>query len=250
MHDDEPIRLNKVIAQAGFASRRGADDLIRRGEVRVNGVVVTELGTKVDLRKDRIQVSGKRLRPPEPKVYLALYKPRNMITSMSDEPGKDRPLIADLLRDVKVRVFPVGRLDFDVEGLILCTNDGTLAHRLMHPRYHVPKCYWVKVKGVPEEKALARLRRGVELEDGKTAPARVILKRKTQANAWLDITVHEGRNHLIKRMVEAVGHPALKIIRFSFAGILLSDLTPGAYRFLAPSEISFLKRLVSERKGK
>lgn len=234
-------RIQKVIARAGIASRREAEKLISEGRVTLNGKVVEELGTKVDTDKDYIKVDGKLITRPEPKAYLILYKPRGYVTTTSDPEG--RPTIMELLERVKGRVFPVGRLDYDTEGLILCTNDGDLTHRLQHPSHEVPKTYFAKVEGVPTPEEITKLRKGIKLEDGMTAPAKVKLVRKVEANSWLEITIHEGRNRQVKRMVEAIGHPIIKLKREGLAFLTLGDLKPGEFRHLTAEEIKKLKEL-------
>jgi len=234
-------RIQKVIARAGIASRREAEKLISEGRVTLNGKVVEELGTKVDTDKDYIKVDGKLITRPEPKAYLILYKPRGYVTTTSDPEG--RPTIMELLERVKGRVFPVGRLDYDTEGLILCTNDGDLTHRLQHPRHEVPKTYFAKVEGVPTPEEITKLRKGIKLEDGMTAPAKVKLVRKVEANSWLEITIHEGRNRQVNRMVEAIGHPIIKLKREGLAFLTLGDLKSGEFRHLTAEEIKKLKEI-------
>lgn len=234
-------RIQKVIARAGIASRREAEKLISEGRVTLNGKVVEELGTKVDTDKDYIKVDGKLITRPEPKAYLILYKPRGYVTTTSDPEG--RPTIMELLERVKGRVFPVGRLDYDTEGLILCTNDGDLTHRLQHPSHEVPKTYFAKVEGVPTPEEITKLRKGIKLEDGMTAPAKVKLVRKVEANSWLEITIHEGRNRQVKRMVEAIGHPIIKLKREGLAFLTLGDLKSGEFRHLTAEEIKKLKEI-------
>ena len=234
------LRLQKVLAERGVASRRRAEELIREGRVRVNGTVITELGYKVDPERDRIEVDGKRIPPPPPRVYYLLYKPCGVITSLSDPQG--RPTVRDLLRRVRLRVFPVGRLDRDAEGLLLLTNDGELAARLLHPRYRVPRVYQVKVRGVLGEGEVKRIREGVPLEDGPSPHMKVRLMRRTKSNTWLQITLHEGRNRVIKRTFAAIGHPVMKLRRVAFGPLNIKGLRPGEYRALRSEEIKRLKR--------
>ncbi|MEK7851395.1 MAG: pseudouridine synthase [Deltaproteobacteria bacterium] len=234
-------RLQKIIAQAGVASRREAERLILEGKVTLNGKVVRELGTKADPDREHIKVNGKLITRPEPKAYLILYKPRGYVTTTSDPEG--RPTIMELLDKVKGRVFPVGRLDYDTEGLILCTNDGELAHKLQHPRHEVPKTYFAKVEGVPMPDEITKLRKGIKLEDGMTAPANVKLIRKVEANSWLEIIIHEGRNRQVKRMCEAIGHSVIRLKREGLAFLTLGDLKPGEFRHLTAEEIKKLKEL-------
>ncbi|HLC17649.1 MAG TPA: pseudouridine synthase, partial [Thermodesulfobacteriota bacterium] len=233
-------RLQKVIAMAGIASRRKAEEMILEGRVSVNGVTVTELGTKVDPFRDDVMVDGRRIgggrREP---TYILLNKPRGHISAASDPLG--RPVVVDLVKDIGTRVFPVGRLDYDAEGVLLLTNDGELSNRLIHPRYRVPKKYLVKVKDVPTEGDLEKLEKGVMLDDGKTLPAKARLVKETGKNSWIELVVTEGRNRLVKRMCAKIGHPVSKIKRTGFAGIALKGLKPGEWRLLTPGEVAMLK---------
>jgi len=234
-------RIQKIMAQAGIASRREAERLILDGRVTLNGKVVDELGTKADPEKDYIKVNGKLITRPEPKTYIILFKPRGYVTTASDPEG--RPTVMELLDKVKVRVFPVGRLDYDTEGLILCTNDGDLAHKLQHPSHEIPKTYLVKVEGVPTQDGIAKLRKGVKLKDGMTAPAVVKFIRKAEANSWFEVIIHEGRNRQVRRMFEAIGHSVIKLKREGLAFLTLADLKPGEFRHLTAEEIRKLKEL-------
>lgn len=214
------------------------------GRVTVNGKVIEALGFKADSSKDYIKVDGKRLTAFEPKVILLLNKPRGYLSTVKDPKG--RPTIMDLLKNMKWRIYPVGRLDFDAEGLLLLTNDGDLAHLLSHPRFSVPKTYLVKVTGVPEEKKLTRLKRGVALEDGKAKAISCSLIRQKEKNSWVRVVVTEGRNHLVKRMFSAIGHTVLKLKRVEYGPIQLGGLPFGQFRTLTPEEIEKLKRISSE----
>ncbi|HEY8370996.1 MAG TPA: pseudouridine synthase [Thermodesulfobacteriota bacterium] len=238
------VRLQKIIADAGLASRREAERLIEAGEVQVNGRVVRELGAKADPERDHVKVRGRLVPRPAPKVFFALHKPPGVVTTMRDPEG--RPTVADLLTGIRPRVYPVGRLDWDAEGLLLVTNDGDLAARLAHPRSHVPKTYEVKVKGIPTRAALEALAAGPMLDDGPTRPAFVRFLRRAEQNAWIELTIREGRNHQVKRMCEAVGHPALKIRRVRFDGIALGDLPRGRYRALSDAEVRALRAAVAK----
>ncbi|MGE3976771.1 MAG: pseudouridine synthase [Nitrospira sp.] len=239
------IRLQKLIASTGLSSRRKAEMLIVSGRVSVNGKVVTELGTKVDPARDHVKVDGKHLTSAQPFVYLMLNKPKNVMSTLDDPGG--RTTVKDFLRGVYVRVFPVGRLDFDSEGLMLLTNNGELAQALLHPRYHVPKTYLIKVKGALNNEEIARLERGVRLDDGMTSPAHVKKVRKVEANSWLEITIREGRKHQVKRMLDAVGHPVLRLLRIRMGPLSLGNLEPGEFRFLTDREANALRELVDER---
>src|SRR5688572_3267134 len=239
------VRLQKLIAGSGLASRRKAEGLIAAGRVMVNGKIVTELGTRVNPERDHVKVYGKHLSAAQPFVYLMLNKPRNVVSTLDDPGG--RTTVKDYLRGVSVRVFPVGRLDFDSEGLMLLTNNGDLAQALLHPRYHVAKTYLIKVKGVLTDEEITKLERGVKLEDGMTSPAQVKKVRKVEANSWLEITIREGRKHQVKRMLESVGHPVIKLMRVRMGSLALGNLDPGEFRFLSDREANALRALVDER---
>jgi 23S rRNA pseudouridine2605 synthase len=235
-------RLQKIIAAAGIASRRKAEQLIAGGLVSVNGKIVTELGTKADSEHDHIRVNGKLLHGAERHVYLLMNKPKGYVSTLRDPEG--RPTVMDLLQGVGARVYPVGRLDYASEGLLLLTNDGEFAHFLMKAASHVPKTYMVKVAGQPKAEALARLRAGLFIasEGGrrvKTAPAKLRLIRESD-NPWYEITLIEGRNRQIRRMFEAVGHHVEKIKRVRY-GRLELDVHPGKFRRLTPEEVAGLK---------
>jgi 23S rRNA pseudouridine2605 synthase len=241
-------RLQKIIAAAGIASRRKAEELITSGHVQVNGQTVTELGSKADPETDHIRVNGKLLHGAQRHVYLLLNKPRGFVTTVSD-PEK-RPTVMDLIRGVKGRVYPVGRLDYASEGLLLMTNDGELAHSLMKAASHVPKTYLVKVAGTPKEEAIAKLRAGVSIttDEGKrvrTNPAAVRIVKEA-ANPRYEVTLIEGRNRQIRRMFEAVGHHVEKIKRVRY-GPLTLDVPPGEFRPLTPKEVERLKSASGSR---
>jgi len=225
------VRLNAYLARAGIASRRGAEELIRAGRVTVNGEVVG-LATFVE-GEDRVEVDGEEV-SPEPLTYVVLHKPAGVVTTASDPQG--RPTVVGVVGHER-RVGPVGRLDADTTGVLLLTNDGPLAHRLMHPRYEVDKIYVADVEGEPDDDALARLAEGVELEDGTTAPARV----RRLAPSRIELTIHEGRKHQVKRMLAAVGHPVTRLHRRSYSGLTVDGLEPGEWRELGPDEIATLR---------
>lgn len=234
-------RLQKVIAHAGIASRRKAEQLIVEGKVKVNGKVVTELGVKVS-PQDRIEVDGIPLEREEP-VYYLLYKPRGVISSVKDEKG--RKVVTDFFKHVNKRIYPIGRLDYDTSGLLLLTNDGEFANLLMHPRYEIEKVYIAKVKGIPAREKVKRLEKGVALEDGVTAPAKakVLSIDKRKQTAIVELHIHEGRNRQVRRMFEAIGHPVLKLKRERYAFLDLKGLNPGDYRELSPHEVKRLRTL-------
>lgn len=234
-------RLQKIISAAGIASRRAAEDLILEGRVRVNGAVVTELGAKADPDRDHIKVDGKLINPKQPKTYLILNKPAGCVTTMFDPEG--RPTVTELLKGVKARVYPVGRLDYDTEGLLLLTNDGDFAFRVTHPRHELPKTYHVKVKGVLDDRHIENLEKGVFLQDGKTAPARVKKLRKEESNSWVEITIHEGRKRQVRRMIDHTGHSVIKLKRVRVGDLHIGDLPLGAYRQLTSDEVKALQDL-------
>jgi 23S rRNA pseudouridine2605 synthase len=232
-------RLQKILSEMGIASRRKAEELIAEGRITVNGRIAT-IGMKADPVKDHIKVGGKLLIKPEPKVYLIFNKPKQVVTSLRDPEG--RLTVKDFLRGIKYKIFPVGRLDYDSEGLLLLTNDGDFAHAVLHPSGKIQKTYLVKVKGTPEDAGVERLRRGVKLEDGVTAPAKIKKMRLTENNSWFEMTIHEGRKRQIRRMFETIGHPVLKLKRTRINGIELGDLKSGGYRYLTPEEMSKMKK--------
>ncbi len=234
-------RLQKILAGAGVASRRKCEELILSGKVQVNGETVTTLGTKADPDVDTITVDGKTI-GVEKKLYLVFNKPKGVITSASDPQG--RKIVTDYLKGIDERVYPVGRLDYDTEGLLLLTNDGEFAHLLTHPKHHVPKTYLATVKGVPHGTALDKLKQGIMLEDGMTAPAEVEYHDLDTdgKSSTISITIHEGRNRQVRRMFEAISHPVIKLKRISFGELFLGNLKRGLYRHLTKDEIeSFYK---------
>ena len=232
-------RLQKILAQAGVASRRAAERLITEGRVRVNGRVVSELGSRANPQRDRVEVNGKRL-VAERHVYCLLHKPRGVVTTLDDPEG--RRTVKDLLRDIEQRVFPVGRLDYQTSGVLLLTNDGGLAQALLHPKRAVPKTYHVKLEGQVDQERLESLRNGVVLDDGaKTAPAEVNVLRTEGKYTSLEITIAEGKNRQIHRMGDAIGRTVVRLTRTSFAGLTLEGLRAGQLRPLTPLELHELK---------
>ena len=232
-------RLQKVIAQAGLASRRKAEEMIRQGRVRVNGRLVTALGTTVDANRDVVVVDGRQLRPRAPMRYMILHKPPGCVTTMNDEKG--RPTVFDLLKRQPVRLFPVGRLDFNTEGLLLLTNDGPLANRLLHPRYGTPRIYLVRVNGTVVERDLETMRRGVDLPDGRTLPAQVHVVRRSEKTCWLRMTLREGKTRQIHRMLERCGgYGVRKLQRVGLGSLTLAGLAQGQFRFLESFEVDRL----------
>jgi 23S rRNA pseudouridine2605 synthase len=237
-------RLQKVIARAGIASRRKSEELIKEGKVKVNGKIVTELGTKVT-SSDKVEVNEVQIEREEP-VYFLLYKPRGVISSVQDDKG--RKVVTDFFPHLKERIYPVGRLDYDTSGLLIMTNDGEFANLLMHPRGEVEKVYVAKTKGIPSKENLKKLERGILLDDGKTAPARVKLlsaDNKKQA-AIIEIVIHEGRNRQVRRMFEAIGSEVVKLKRERYGFLNLGGLNSGDARELTPHEVKQLRALAME----
>jgi len=233
-------RLNKLIAEAGICSRRKADELIREGRVSVNGEVVTKLGIKADKLKDIIEVDGVRLSFSERKRYFLFYKPRNCLSTVYDPLG--RPTVLDFIPKVKERIYPAGRLDWDAEGLLILTNDGEFAERIIHPRYRSPKVYLVKVKGVPQSKEIEKLRRGIVIDGYKTVPAKITLLRK-ERNSWFRVILFEGRKNQIKEMFFRIGHPVIRLKRVAISFFNIKGLKPGDFRELTPAEVErFVKQ--------
>ena len=239
-------RLQKILSAAGVASRRAAEVLIREGRVTLNGQTVTELGTKADLETDDLRVDGRRVKPSQRRRYILLYKPRGYITSRSDP--QQRPTVIDLLTRGGVReyVYPVGRLDYDSEGLLLLTSDGDLAARLTHPRHGVAREYQVRVRGVPDHHALERLSRGIVLDGRRTAAAGVTLEKVFEgedgAQAVLSFVIREGRNRQVRNMCDAIGHPVVRLKRVRIGPITDERIRPGEFRDLTDREIALLKR--------
>jgi len=231
-------RLQKILSRAGIASRRAAERVMAEGRVTVNGEVVREMGSKADIGKDDVRVDGVRVKVPDRPVYLLLYKPKGYVTTRHDPEG--RPTVMDLVPSV-AGLFPVGRLDVTTEGLILLTNDGDFAEHVAHPRYEVPRVYEAKVRGVPARETLARLKHGVVVEGDRlhVDDVRVI---ESDNNAWLQLTLHEGKHHEVRRLLESVGHPVSKLRRIGLGGLTLKGMTAGQFRALTPHEVHKLRR--------
>lgn len=236
---DVSIRLQKYLALAGIASRRSSEQLILAGRVQVNGKTVTQLGTKVVPGKDHVFLDGNAVLLGEEKRYILLYKPTGYLSSVSDDRG--RKTVLDLLQGVDERVYPVGRLDYDTEGLLLLTNDGALTNFLIHPRHEVKKTYLATVQGIPTTEELRQLAKGVLLEDGMTSPANVRLLNAKRNRSLLEITIHEGRNRQVRRMCAAIGHPVLALKRVCLGSLTLGNLLPGQWRFLSMKEVAALQ---------
>ncbi|MBN8208039.1 rRNA pseudouridine synthase [Bacillus sp. NTK071] len=241
-------RLQKVIAQAGVTSRRKAEGLIEEGRVKVNGKVVTELGTKVSDRC-KIEVNGIQVEREAP-VYFLFYKPTGVISAVEDDKG--RKAVTDYFHEIEERVFPVGRLDYDTSGALLLTNDGDFANKLMHPSYHVDKVYVAKVKGLMNKETIQKLERGVQLEDGKTskARARILSVDKQKEKSIVELTIHEGKNRQVRRMFEAIGFPVQKLKRERYGFLELTGMNPGDYRELKPYEVKQLRNQAVTQKSK
>ncbi len=235
------MRLQKYLALCGVASRRRAEKMIQDGLVQVNGITVREMGVQVDEEKDRVSVSGETVRPEAEKHYLAYYKPIGEVSTAHDPEG--RPTVMDKFADYPVRLFPVGRLDFDSEGLLLLTNDGDLMNRLLHPSHEVNKVYLAKASNQVTEEEIFRLRSGVMIDEKMTSPAEVRLVRRETFDTVLLITIHEGRNRQVRKMLEAVGHQVVSLKRVEFGPVSLGDLPRGQWRRLTEREISRLKAL-------
>lgn len=251
------IRLQKILSQAGVASRRAAEKLMSEGRVSVNGRTVLELGTKADPAKDDIRVDGRRITSAERPRYILLNKPRGYVTTRSDE--KRRKTVLDLLDGVREYVYPVGRLDYDTEGLLLLTNDGDLAAQLTHPRHGVERTYEARVAGMPDEHAIERLRTGIPLDGRRTMPAEVVLLNRGRPSARLRagheidgvllVTIREGRNRQVRRMCEAVGHPVQRLKRTRIGPLVDRKLPVGAWRDLSPDEVRKLKTVALKNAG-
>ena len=235
-------RINRILSLAGLASRRKADELIKAGRIRLNGRVLREPGTRAIWGIDSIKVDGEEIPEPFERVYLMLNKPFGYICSLSDP--AERPIVSDLLKDIKERVYPVGRLDFDTLGLLLLTNDGEWAHRLTHPRYHVPRTYKLTLGENITDKALDRLRRGIRLEDGPTGPCKVTPIRRDEQKSIIRMTITMGRSRMLRRMLDAVGYKVIHLIRTGFGSLELGDLKIGDYRHLESHEIQAMKKMV------
>lgn len=238
----QTLRLNRILSLAGAASRRKADELIQAGRVSVNSAVVREPGTRAVWGRDSIRLDGEELRKPAARVYVALNKPFGYVTTLRDPEG--RPVVSDLLKGVGERLYPVGRLDFDTLGLLILTNDGDLAHRLAHPRYHVPKTYKATVEGVISDEKLEVLRRGVPLEDGFSGPAKVTAIQRGGGRSMIRMTITRGRSRLVRRILEATGNRVIHLVRIGFGVLDLGGIKVGDYRFLESHEVEALRKQV------
>jgi len=236
-------RLQKIIAHAGFASRREAETMIREGRVTVNGRVVTELGSRADASRDHIKVDGKLITHAEPHRYILLYKPKEVMTTVEDPQG--RRTVIDLVRGIRERIYPVGRLDFHSEGLVLLTNDGELAFKVSHPTHGSVKTYHVKVRGVPEQRLIDKLQRGITIDGKRTLPCNIARVKTTgrtddEGNSWFEVKLREGRTQQIRKMFKAIGHPVSKLKRVAIGPIMDPKLTAGVWRELSKQEVKLL----------
>ncbi len=244
------MRLNKFLAYAGFGARRKVEELIKQGRVTVNGEVVDNPAVEVDPKKDDVRVDGERVRLPKKFVYLAFNKPQGVLTAMERAPGDKRPIVADYFKKYPVRLFPVGRLDYNTEGLLIMTNDGELAERLTHPRYHVPKTYIAKVKGRVTPAEIERMKKGAKLVDDKGKPyfakpvdIKLLKPSRTGRNTYVQITVDIGKNRVVRRFFDRFDHGVLKLKRVAIGPLKLGDLPRGMYRELTPEEVKKLKQV-------
>ncbi|WP_312071407.1 pseudouridine synthase [Anaerotignum propionicum] len=235
-------RLQKFLAEAGVASRRKAEELIAAGKIKVNGKVVMELGTKIDPKKDEVLYLDKEVSKKEVElVYIMLHKPEGYVTTAKEQFG--RPGVMDLVRDVKERIFPVGRLDYDTSGLLLLTNDGDLTYKLTHPKHDVDKTYIAKLYGTPDDMDLQKFRRGVVIDGKQTKPAKMQIIEKGERQSTVEIIIHEGRNRQVRKMCEAIKHPVAQLKRVATGDLTMGDLPKGKYRHLTPKEVKYLKSL-------
>lgn len=249
----EQERLQKIIAHAGFASRREAEAMIREGRVTVNGRVVTELGTKADPAKDHVKVDGKLITHAEPHRYILLNKPKEVMTTVEDPQG--RRTVIQLVRGIRERIYPVGRLDYHSEGLVLLTNDGDLAFKVSHPKNGSVKTYHVKVRGVPDERVIDKLQRGITIDGKRTLPCEISQMKRTakgedEGNSWYEVKLREGRTQQIRKMFQAVGHPVAKLRRVAIGPIADPALTPGEWRELTKREVKMLETMQEMPKAK
>ncbi|MCL0077879.1 rRNA pseudouridine synthase [Peptococcaceae bacterium] len=241
-------RLQKFLAHAGIASRRMCENIIKSGRVKVNGKTVCEPGFKIDPQNDKVQADGQYVKHKQKNIYLILNKPRGYVSTVKDERG--RKTVLDLVKHIDERVYPVGRLDYRSEGLLILTNDGDLTYLLTHPKNKIPKTYRVRVRGVPSMDKLEKLASGVELEDGRTSPAKISLIDILKGNALLEITITEGKNRQIRKMCEHVGHPVLRLVRTRIGPLELRKLPSGKVRELTQKELKMLMKLMKTKQQK
>lgn len=235
------MRLQKFMAQCGIASRRKSEEIIANKRVKVNGTIVTELGYKIDPLHDVVKVDGKRIKHREKNIYIIMNKPKGYVTTVSDE--YSRKTVLDLVKDVKERVYPIGRLDYDTSGLLLLTNDGELAYKLIHPKFEVVKTYIATVKGKPTEEELEKFRNGLEIDRYITSDAEIEILSNTNDKSVVKIQIHEGKNRQIRKMCDEIGHPVTSLKRIAIGELELGTLKKGCWRFLRENEIEYLKRI-------
>lgn len=235
------MRLQKFMAQCGIASRRKSEEIIANKRVKVNGTIVTELGYKIDPLHDVVKVDGKRIKHREKNIYIIMNKPKGYVTTVSDE--YSRKTVLDLVKDVKERVYPIGRLDYDTSGLLLLTNDGELAYKLIHPKFEVVKTYIATVKGKPTEEELEKFRNGLEIDRYITSDAEIEILSNTNDKSVVKIQIHEGKNRQIRKMCDKIGHPVTSLKRIAIGELELGTLKKGCWRFLRENEIEYLKRI-------
>ena len=231
-------RLQKILAQAGVASRRRAEEIIKQGRVAVDGAVVSEMGVQVDPDDHNITIDGQPLHPEEEKIYILLNKPTGYVTTLHDPQG--RPIVTSLLTEIKARVFPVGRLDLNTEGALIMTNDGDLAQKIQHPRFEINKTYVAEVAGHPSTKNLMKLERGIELEGHTTWPAKLKIIKKGTRSTTIEITIHEGKKRQVRKMFDAIGHTVLHLKRTAYGKLKLADLPTGKYRKLRDRDLALI----------
>ena len=231
----EVLRLQKFLAQCGVASRRRAEELIRAGRVEVDGQTVTEMGAKIDPASQAVRCDGMAVTLPEKHIYVLLNKPRGYVTTLSDPQG--RPVVTSLVKDIPVRLFPVGRLDLDTEGALILTNDGELAQSIQHPSHETDKTYEALVEGQPRRNDLEQLERGILLEGSQTAPSKITVKKSLAGQTLLLVTIHEGRKRQVRKMLSFIGHPVVRLKRIAYGRLFLDDLPTGRYRILNPKDL-------------
>jgi len=234
------MRIQKFLSTSGITSRREAEKLILDGRVSVNGKVVKELWTQIDPEKDTVKLDNRPIAKHEERITIILYKPRGYVTTLKDEKG--RPSVSDLIKSIPVRLFPVGRLDMNTDGLLILTNDGELSQKISHPRYGLEKTYQAKVSGIPEQKTLKKLENGIILDGEKTLPAKLSIGKRLENSCYIEITIKEGKNRQVRRMFEAVGHPVRKLRRVRIGPLTLRDMEPGEFRFLSAKELKTLRK--------
>lgn len=235
------MRLQKFMAQCGIASRRKSEEIIISKRVKVNGKIITELGYKIDPLHDIVTVDGKRIKNREKKVYIMMNKPKGYVTTVSDE--FNRKTVLDLVKDIKERVYPIGRLDYDTSGLLLLTNDGELAYKLIHPKFEVVKTYIATIKGKPSEEELEKFRHGLEIDGYVTSEAEIEILSSTNDKSVVKIQIHEGKNRQIRKMCDKIGHPVTSLKRIAIGKLELGSLKKGCWRFLNEEEIEYLKKI-------